>query len=190
MPDAGHYRYLVGPLGQAYAVLFGIASAEQVEAIFRNQAVQPAGVPAVRPDFTLYQQPDGNAFACHAGTVWPQIQGIWATAGAAYGDSGILGHELYHPLTGEIYGGTRERTGKGIVLWHSLPRQTWVATAVIRMIVAGVAGLTKVELRNLAHRGMTLNMTVEGAGCKPRPAKIFLPYSTIGKQDLRIVVNG
>lgn len=231
LADAGHYRYLVGPLGnsdhqealgQAYALLFGIAGAEQADAIFRNQPVQPAGVPAVWPDFPRYQQPDGNAFSRHAGTVWPQIQGMWAHAGALHGKSGILGHELfqlaahavrdaqfaeiYHPLTGEIYGGMQERSGKGIVLWDSPPRQTWAATAFIRMMVFGVAGLTpsvdglrfrpclpagltRVELRNLRFRDMTLNLTIEGAGCKPRPADLFLPFSTTGKQDVRIVVG-
>ncbi|HEY3444534.1 MAG TPA: amylo-alpha-1,6-glucosidase [Paludibaculum sp.] len=231
MPEAGHYRYIVGPLGnsdqqealgQAYAVLFGITSPVQTAEILRNQPVQPAGVPAVWPDFPRYQQPDGNAFSRHAGAVWPQIQGMWASAGAAYGNSSILGHELfqlaahavrdkqfaelYHPLSGEIYGGMQERPGKGIVLWDSLPRQTWAATAFIRMMIFNVAGLTpgpdglrfrpclpagltKVELRDLEYRGMTLNITVEGAGCKARPANTFLPYSTTGRQDVRIVVS-
>jgi glycogen debranching enzyme len=231
MPGAGHYRYLVGALGpsdnqealgQAYAILFGIASAEQVDAIFRNPPVQPAGVPAVWPDFPRYQLPDGNSFSRHAGTVWPQIQGMWAHAGATHGNSGILGHELfqlaahavrdkhfaelYHPLTGEIYGGMQERAGKGIVAWDSLPRQTWSATAFIRMMLFGVAGLTpaadglrfrpclpagltKVELRNLKYRDMTLNLTIEGAGCKSGQREIFLPFSTTGRHNVRIVVG-
>lgn len=231
MPGAGHYRYLVGPfgnsdhqeaLGQAYAVLFGVASEEQARSVFRNQPVKAAGVPAIWPDFPRYQQPDGNAFSRHAGTVWPQIQGMWAHAGAAYGDSAILGHELfqlaahavrdnqfaeiYHPLTGEIYGGMQERIGKGIVLWNSLPRQTWAATAFIRMMIYGVAGLTpapdglrfrpclpaglaKLELRNLRYRDMTLNLIVEGAGCNATPNDIFLPFTTTGKRDVHIVVT-
>ena len=147
---------------------------------------------------------------------------MWAHAGATYGNSGILGHELfqlaahavrdkqfaelYHPFTGEIYGGLQEHSGKGIVVWDSLPRQTWSATAFIRMMLFGVAGLTpspeglrfrpclpagltKVELRGLKYRDMTLNVTVEGSGCKARTPEIFLPWSTTGKQDVRIVVT-
>lgn len=242
LPDAGHYRYLVGPLGnsdhqealgQSYAVLFGIASAEQTDAIFRNQPVQPAGVPAIWPDFPRYQQPGGQSFSRHAGTVWPQIQGMWAHAAAMQGKSGILGHELfqlaahavrdrafaelYHPLTGEIYGGLQERSGKGIVEWDSLPRQTWSATAFVRMMLFGVAGLTPspeglrfrpclpaglttVELRNLRYRDMTLSLAIEGTGCSARSfsidgtdgkdgGEVFLPFTAFGKHEVRIVVS-
>ena len=49
--------------------------------------------------------------------------------------------EIYHPLTGEIYGGLQEREGQGIGLWGAASRQTWSATAYIRMVFIGLAGM-------------------------------------------------
>ena len=48
--------------------------------------------------------------------------------------------EIYHPLTGEIYGGRQER-GNGIVDWRAEPYQTWSATAYLRNIYMDLAGM-------------------------------------------------
>lgn len=208
LKDKGHYRFLVGPfgpcdyqegLGHAYALLFGIADQQQAEAVFANLHVTPAGLPCEWPSFPRYDSPDGMSFARHAGTVWPQIQGIWAEAAARAGKPNVFGHELlnlaaharrdrqfaeiYHPVTGEIYGGMQEASGKGIILWEATSRQTWAATAYMRMILLGLVGLrfdargfsvgpcvptgiSYVELRNLNYRGTLSNITIHGTGTK------------------------
>ena len=48
--------------------------------------------------------------------------------------------EIYHPDTGEIYGGLQELWGK-IKLWDSCSKQTWSATAFLAMIFYGIAGI-------------------------------------------------
>ena len=208
LKDKGHYRFLVGPfgpcdyqegLGHAYALLFGVANQQQAEAVFANLHVTPAGLPCEWPSFPRYDSPDGMSFARHAGTVWPQIQGIWAEAAARAKKPDVFGHELlnlaaharrdrqfaeiYHPTTGEIYGGMQEMSGKGIILWEAASRQTWAATAYIRMILFGLVGLrfdttgftvgpclpegvSHVELRNLNYRGTLSNITIHGTGTK------------------------
>ncbi len=210
LEDKEYYRFLVGPygacdhqeaLGHSYALLFGVADEQQATSIFANLHVTPAGVPCEWPSFSRYDSPDGQSFARHAGTVWPQIQGIWAEAAARAGKPDVFGHELlnladharrdrqfaeiYHPLTGEIYGGMQEASGKGIILWEATSRQTWAATAYIRMILFGLVGLridetgfqvhpcvpdgiSHVELRNLRYRDTFLNITIRGMGTKVR----------------------
>jgi glyoxylase-like metal-dependent hydrolase (beta-lactamase superfamily II) len=205
----GHYLFLTGPfgpsgrqeaLGHAYAILFGVADARQARLIFEHQHVAPAGVPCLWPNLERYRGPDGKGFARHAGTVWPQIQGMWALAAALHGRVGAFAHELtqlaghatrdrqfaevYHPLTGEIYGGWQERKGR-MALWTAQPRQSWAASAFVRMAVHGLAGVElerdgvrfapcappgigPVELGNLQVREARLDVTVRGQGARVR----------------------
>jgi glycogen debranching enzyme len=234
----GNYRYLVGPLGKcdhqegigsAYAILFGVADARQTEAIFRSQHITPAGIPCGWPNFQRYESKDGQSFGRHIGTVWPQIQGFWAEAAARAGKADIFGHELlnlaahavrdkqfaeiYHPLTGQIYGGLQEN-GQGIALWNATSRQTWSATAFIRMVFMGLAGMRfdtdgvrfqpclpkgvgNVHLANIRYRKMALDVTVSGSGSKIKKSTIngrdvkdcFLPADGEGRQVISIAVG-
>jgi glycogen debranching enzyme len=236
--QAGCYRYLVGPfgkcehqegLGSAYAILFGIADAKQTEAIFKNQHITPAGIPCGWPNFSRYESKDGKSFGRHIGTVWPQIQGFWAEAAARARKPDVFGHELfnlaahavrdrqfaeiYHPLTGEIYGGLQENGGR-IVLWNATSRQTWSATAYIRMVLTGLAGMRfdtdglrfqpvmpkgvgNVHLSNIRYRKMALDITVQGNGAKIKQCRIngkktkdgFLPADGEGRKVVAITVG-
>ena len=202
----GYYRYLVGPLGDcdhqeglglAYALLFGIANDEQAERVFANVHVTPAGFPCEWPSYPRYEAPDATAFARHAGTVWPQIQGFWAEAAARAWHPELFAHELrnlarhlrrdrqfaeiYHPLTGKIYGGMQEAGDKGIILWEATSRQTWAATAYLRMVLLGLVGIRcesdgirfqpclpsdvqSVHLQNLRYRHAILDIHITGPG--------------------------
>ena len=236
--EKGNYRYLVGPLGKcdhqegigsAYAILFGVADARQTEAIFKSQHITPAGIPCGWPNFARYESKDGKSFGRHIGTVWPQIQGFWAEAAARAGKPEIFGHELfnlaahavrdkqfaeiYHPITGEIYGGLQENGGK-IVLWNATSRQTWSATAYIRMVFMGLAGMRfdsdglrfqpcmpkgvgHVRLSNIRYRKMALDITVEGNGAKIKQCRVdgketkdgFLPVDGEGRKVVAITVG-
>jgi glycogen debranching enzyme len=203
-----NYRFLVGPfgacdlqegLGSAYALLFGLASTTQAESVFATQHIAPAGIPCGWPNLRRYESADGLSFGRHIGTVWPQIQGFWAEAAAQAGRADVFGHEffnlaahavrdkqfaeIYHPITGEIYGGLQENGDKGIILWQATSRQTWAATAYLRMVFLGLAGMrfdtdgirfrpcvpkgiSSVELRNIAYRRMIIDVTVRGSGTK------------------------
>ncbi|WP_026506654.1 amylo-alpha-1,6-glucosidase [Butyrivibrio sp. MC2013] len=92
----------------------------------------------------------------HSGTVWPHAQGFWALAmrKAGYGDKfdtelktmalravrDMQFAEIYHPVTGEIYGGLQELE-YNMILWKSCDKQTWSGTAFWSMIFYGIAGL-------------------------------------------------
>lgn len=164
LPALGSYRYLVDPrghsdvqegFGHAFAILFGIANAEQRDSILRTQHVTPAGLPCLWPPFERYAR-DGHV-GRHSGTVWPPIQAFWAEAAARCGRGDLVGHELtalarhaardgqffelYHPETGLPYGGLQERAGAGVELWDAVEHQTWSATGFLRIVLAAVAGL-------------------------------------------------
>ncbi len=205
-PETGLYRYFIDPwkgcdyqegLGHAYAILFAVADPRQVRSIFQHLHVAPAGLPCQWPSFPRYAAKDGQAFARHSGTVWPQIQAFWAEAAARHGRSDLLGHELYqlarhavrdsqfteiyHPLTGEIYGGMQEAGQRGIIQWRATSRQTWAATALLRMVFRGLAGMrferdrlafqpcipkgiARLRLEHIPYRSMTIDLLVHGAG--------------------------
>jgi hypothetical protein len=236
--EKGNYRYLVGPLGKcdhqegigsAYAILFGVADARQTEAIFKSQHITPAGIPCGWPNFKRYKSKDGQSFGRHIGVVWPQVQGFWADAAARAGKADIFGHELlnlaahavrdkqfaeiYHPLSGAIYGGLQEN-GQGIALWNATSRQTWSATAFIRMVFMGLAGMRfdtdgvrfqpclpkgvgNVHLANIRYRKIAIDITVQGSGSKIKKSSIngkdvtdcFLPADGEGRKVLSIVVG-
>ena len=216
----GSYRFLIGPLGAcdhqeglgaSYALLFGIADAAQAESIFRHQHVTPAGLPCGWPNLPRYDRPDKLSYGRHMGTVWPQIQGFWAEAAARARKPVVFGHELfnlaahavrdrhfaeiYHPITGEVYGGLQENAGQGIILWKATSRQTWAATAYLRMVLCGLAGMrcepagvrfqpcvppgiSTVELRNVPYRALRLDITIRGTGTTVRRC-------TVNGQDSR-----
>ena len=186
-------------LGNAYAILFGIADEGRRRLIFANQYVAPAGVPCVWPNVPRYNRKDGMSFGRHSGTVWPQIQGFWADAAARNGRVNIFSHELfnlaqharrdkqfaeiYHPITGRIYGGLQERGAQGIVLWRATSRQTWAATAFIRMIFMGLIGMRvdadgirfqpcvpddfdRIKLTRFRYRQIDIDIEITGHGNK------------------------
>jgi hypothetical protein len=237
--EQGTYRMLVGTarpfnhqeaLGSSYALLFGIADPQRAESVFAHQYVAPAGIPCGWPNLPRYERPDGRSFGRHMGTVWPQNQGFWAEAAARAGKTKIFAHELfnlaahatrdkqfaevYHPVTGEIYGGLQEDAQRGIVLFDSQPRQTWAATAFLRMILLGLVGLrfdvdgvrwqpcvpsgiTSVELTNVPYRNMTLDITIRGTGTQIKRCLVngrasadrFLAATEVGRQQITITLQ-
>ncbi len=201
----GNYNYIYDKfggcdyqegLGISFAVLFGIADDEQKKSIFDNYKTTPYGIPCVFPSFERYNTLDGLGFGRHSGTVWPHVQGFWADAVAENGRRELFDKEfmlqtqnalryyqfaeIYHPLTGEIYGGRQER-GNGIVEWRAEPYQTWSATAYLRNVYMNLIGMNfspagikfmpigshlvnSMALINLKYKKSVLNITVNGSG--------------------------
>jgi hypothetical protein len=200
---AGNYRYLVDGwggcdhqegLGSSFALLFGVADPDQALQVLKNQVITPHGIPCVWPTFNRYRRtPD--SYGRHSGTVWPHIQGFWAEAAARVGDRKKFQHEflslaqaatrdgmfaeIYHPDTGAVYGGLQE--GIPDWQWHSCLRQTWSATAFLRMVLMGMFGMrfspqgitfhpllpedvTQVVLNDLPYRNQILQVTITGSG--------------------------
>jgi glycogen debranching enzyme len=235
----GRYRFLIGPfgncdhqegLGSSYALLFGIADPKQAESVFAHQHVTPAGLPCGWPNLPRYERPDGMSFGRHMGTVWPQIQGFWAEAAARAGKVDVFSHEffnlaahavrdkhfaeIYHPMTGAVYGGLQENQGQGIILWQATSRQTWAATAYLRMVLLGLVGMrfdtdgirfepcvpkgiSSVDLRNVRYRNMMIDVTIRGTGTKVKQCLINgkeardhrLPAQTEGPHNVSILLT-
>lgn len=166
MEDKGCYRYIVDDfgncehqegLGHSFAILLGIADKEQTKRILENQYITEEGISCVWPCFERYLNYGENEYGRHAGAIWPHVEAFWADAAAKSGGLDLLEKEfncmttralrdglfaeIYHPETGEIYGGVQERWGKGITSWISELKQTWSATGYIRMILFDIIGI-------------------------------------------------
>lgn len=200
--EKGNYTYIIDDfggcdyeegMGVAFAILFGIADEEKIAKIMQNQHVTERGIACVWPSFERYLTEDGMSFGRHSGTVWPHIQDFWADAAARAGYTEIFDREvsaeiqnalssgqfaeIYHPITGTVYGGRQEREGRGIVEWVSQPWQTWSATAFLRNVYFDFLGMRfdedglrfapiasslakELRLRNFKYRGCTLDIKV------------------------------
>jgi len=213
-PATGRYRYLVDDfggcdyqegLGHAFVLEFGIADEAQAQAVLERQTVMAAGIPCVWPTFSRYAWQRDWTFGRHSGTVWPHIQGFWATAALAHGSperftfelQRLAEHanrdshfaEIYHPIGGESYGGLQEDRTHGMRLWASCKRQTWSATAFIRMILMGLLGmhfapdgvhfapylpdgLGPLRIGRLSYRRMMLDVQIEGQGSRVESCRV------------------
>lgn len=210
--DKGMYNYLIDPfggsdkqesLGNAFAILFDIANDEKKESIFNNLYITDNGIPCVFPTFNRYS--DLKNYGRHSGTIWPHIQGFWAQVCSknnkmdlflteylsltdkAFRDQQFV--EIYHPVSGEQYGGIQEPTLNTNELWDATNRQTWSATAYLSMVLYGILGLEfepdgvfinpnvpigfeEIHLSNLKYRDMTINLNIKGNGDKFHLMKI------------------
>jgi glycogen debranching enzyme len=238
-PELGTYRYLLDAgedprrqegLGHAFAILLGIADEAQSRSIFTNQHITAHGIPSLWPNYDRYVNAEGTAFGRQSGTIWPQVNAVWAMAALAAGRHDIAWQELkwlaqkacrdvqfsemYHPLTGAMYGGVQERPSVSDkpVEWAACRRQTWCATGYIRMILSTLLGLdveeaglalapflphdvSHVSLTGLHYRNATLTVSVgRRTGVSEvwlnghRQQTAFIPAGTTGPQhiDIRI----
>ena len=114
--------------------------------------------------------------------------------------------EIYHSVTGEIYGGVQECEKQGISLWKSEIKQTWSATGYLHMIFADIFGMSigadgvyfrprlpgeisRLELSGLILSGMTVNIDVAAKSGRSAAEPTFVPFGA-GEKDIRITVNG
>jgi glycogen debranching enzyme len=229
--ESGKLAYMIDPwevcarqegLGLAFALIFGILEDSEAALAIQSQFVTPCGIPCVWPSFARYDTSDGMGFGRHSGTVWPHVQGFWGEAVARHDNRNLLVNEvlalagnadrdaqfaeIYHPVTGLIYGGRQEfaiddqspnrdpmplplqrTTTPGaqdnIEEWRSCRRQTWSATALLRMIITGLIGMRfdengiswqpqsydeiqHVQLAGLHYRRAILNIKLSGSGSK------------------------
>ena len=216
--ERGTYSYLVDAeddpdrqegLGAAFAILFGVADETRAQSIFEHQHLTAHGLPCLWPTYDRYTNAEGTSFGRHSGTIWPQVNATWALAAAQNGrrDLGwfeleslaqkacrdVQFSEMYHPLTGERYGGLQENPGVYPDVHPSLPissepvefnsciRQTWCATGYIQMVLSTLFGLrlgktgvafspympseiTRMSISGLHYRDTTLTVAVERSG--------------------------
>lgn len=236
--ESGNYRYLhdrfggcdsFEGLGLSFAILFGVADEEKRNKIFKNTTVTEQGIACVYPSFSRYDSEDGMSFGRHSGTVWPHVQGFWADAAAKHHRRDIFDFEfskqtehtvkgwqfseIYHPITGEIYGGVQERGVCGITGWESVPFQTWSATSYLRQVYFDILGMKfsangiafdpictslvkTAELKGLHYRNAVLNITLCGCGEKIVSFKLngketepFICCDIVGENNIEILIG-
>jgi hypothetical protein len=230
--------------GLAFAILFDLATPDQKASIFRTVYRAPAGIPALWPTFPRYKSVSGSPlmedfygqhfraerFGRHSGTVWPQVQAYWALASLNEGRTDFFDYEfwrlikasvrdgqfseIFHPLTGEEYGGLQEHYSQSYITeWASVPRTAWGSTGFLALIHKGLAGMhyntegirfkpylpqeiNELQLRNIPYRSALLHVTIEGQGNRIQSFSIngrsvtenFLPANFQGQADIRITL--
>lgn len=158
--ELGRYRYLVDApgaddrqegLGLAFALLFGVADDDQARRIFANVHLTAHGIPCLWPTYSRYAE--RGEYGRHSGPIWPQVNAAWALACVARGREDLARRELvllaakacrdggfaevFHPDTGEPYGGVQEHHERaGIELYPVLRRQSWCASGFLAMVAA------------------------------------------------------
>lgn len=142
-------------LGISFAILSGIADKEYAKEVIENAKLTTHGIACVYPSFERYT--DLGGLGRHSGTIWPFIQGFWGLAlkkcekYSAFDENlRIMAEkacqngqfsEIYHSVTGEIYGGLQEDAPDGKIReWKSMRRQSWSASAFLALIVEGLFG--------------------------------------------------
>ncbi len=86
------YNYLVTSpnaelLGEAFAVLFGIADNERQQQIIKNSPLVPYGVPCVEPQIP-------NIPPYHNNGIWPFVEAYFAWAAAKAGNEAAVSHAI------------------------------------------------------------------------------------------------
>ena len=158
--ENGTYDYLAyecdyqEALGVAFALLFDVADERQTELVLKNTYITKQGIACVWPSFERYLKLGG--YGRHSGCIWPHAQAFWAQACAkkAYAEgfefelftlaekavkNGQF-HEVYHPETGEVYGGLQGSGRNNIGIAHSVEHQTWSATGYLSLLYFHVLG--------------------------------------------------
>ena len=158
--EKGNYDYLAyecdyqEAIGLGFVILFGIADERQTALVLQNTQVTEQGIAIVWPCFDRYLNLGG--YGRHCGVIWPHGQGFWARAcsqsGYRYGyeyemflmaEKAVRDnqfYEIYHPDTGEAYGGIQEFGPNNFGMWGSCSHQTWSATGYLSLIYYELLG--------------------------------------------------
>ncbi|QOD60738.1 hypothetical protein H9I45_15570 [Polaribacter haliotis] len=211
-----NYNYLVDPFGNSdaqesmgisFSLLFDITEKNNIDKIFKNTKIEPAGIPCVYPTFKRFRNEKLDSYGRHSGTVWPHIQGFWADAAMKNNKPEIFLHEfnaltrhalrdfqfveIYHPTKETAYGGIQEPHLKEWTTWFCAERQSWSATAYLSMIFKNIIGM------DFSEKGITFSPflpkeinDVEFLGLKYRNSIIDIHISGSGNKIEQFSVNG
>lgn len=193
-------------LGNAFAILFGIADGEKALSIAKVQYRSPHGVPCVYPSYERYSSLGEGCFGRHSGTVWPFIQGFWADAAARCGRKDLFFDEfmkqtenavnscgffeIYHPETGKPYGGWQEEKGE-MFEWGPIEFQTWSATAYLRNVYMDIFGMRfKEDGISFEPCGLPLCEHMTLTGIKYRECEMDIELKGFGDTLKSFKLNG
>ena len=201
-------------LGEALAIIYGVADSEQRELLTRRMPIVPFGVPSFWP-YIADQPPYHNA------AIWPQVLGFWTWAAAEAGNAAAVEHGL-----GSIY--------RAAALFLTNKENMVASTGhfegtelnsdrLIGSVGANLATVYRVlfglrfeqdrlafrpfvpraydgerTLRNLRYRGSTLAITVRGFGSAVATATLDgrplpqpeIPAGLTGAHTIELTMNG
>ncbi len=217
-------------LGLAFTILFDIADDNQKKIIADKTQKDSYGIPCTYPRFPRFQNLPAEQFGYYNGTVWPYIQGFWSNAylktqqnrqfsnvlklltNQVYRDKQFFGS--YNPVTGMPYGGMYTTNSNEFKELQPIHRQTWSASAYMRMLLFGLFGMNITEeginfnpsisygaktltIRNIRYRDATLTISITGKGNKIQAFSVngtvkgdhFIPADVKGKKEITIVMG-
>ncbi|HEV7652022.1 MAG TPA: amylo-alpha-1,6-glucosidase [Actinophytocola sp.] len=193
-PDLGRYAYYEDAdgglsdrcegLGTALALLWGVADDDQAAAVVRSAATTPSGLPCLWPRHPLWASwLPRDEYRYHNGMVWPFVQGYWGWAAAARGFTDVFAAELDHLAGLAGRAGTFHEYYRPDGRPGGSARQLWSAAGYLALVHNGLfgtvsddagvafrpvvpAGFERLRLTGLAHRGLTLDVTITGSGTR------------------------
>ncbi|WP_285743186.1 glycosyl hydrolase family 65 protein [Lentzea sp. NBRC 105346] len=195
------YGYFVTPDGRvdptqesaglAFAIMLGVASAEQTRQILDGAHWEPRGIPTSRPHFPRFGDDRPGR---HNVSVWPVVHSMFGHAAALGGRTDLFGRavtdlarlgffELYNARTGAVDGGWQTDGSGEQTHWRSEPDQAWSASGYLRMIYSGLFGFAfggdgltfaptlppgwgPASLFGVPYRDATFDITLTGAGSR------------------------
>ena len=224
-PDKGYYAYFIDEtgkadsrmegLGEAFAILTGVADAKQTREILAKTPTTPWGFPCLWPQFDEWKDYKRDfAHYYHNGMIWPFVQGYWAWAASQSKDVATFSRELdalvklseKNDTFMELY---RPEDGKP----DGSPRQLWSASGFLSMIYHGLFGMDfrqdgiafapvvperfeQLMLSNVKYREAQLRLVVRGHGTRVRQFKLdgkatkpFIASSLKGPHEIEIVMR-
>jgi len=211
LPEKGYYAYFLDEngvpvpqmegLGEAFAILTGVAGAERARKVLESTPTTSWGTPCLWPQFENWRNyKTHDCLYYHNGMVWPFVQGYWAWAASRMKDVKVFDRELdalvrlsqkqdtymefYRPEDGAPDGS---------------PRQLWSASGFVSMVYHGLFGMEfeedgvrfspvvparfkNLELSDVKYRDAVLRIVVKGNGTtigdfkvdgKPRKTRFF-----------------
>jgi glycogen debranching enzyme len=223
--DKGYYAYFIDEtgaldprmegLGEAFAILTGVANEKKANSILKNTPTTSWGFPCLWPQYPEWRDYKRDfAHYYHNGMIWPFVQGYWAWAATDMKNVPVFARELdalvklseKNDTFMELY---RPEDGKP----DGSPRQLWSASGFLSMIYHGLFGMEFSEkgvafapvvperfdelvLDNVKYRGAQLRIVLKGHGTRIRQFKMdgksarpFIPASLTGSHQIEIVMK-
>jgi hypothetical protein len=193
LPEKGYYAYYIDAhgkldermegLGEAFAILTGVADADRARQILAATPTTAWGFPCLWPQYEEWRSYKTDfAHYYHNGMIWPFVEGYWAWAASESKDAKTFGRELdalvklsqKSDTFMELY---RPEDGKP----DGSPRQLWSASGFLSMIYHGLLGVhfeqdglrfapvvperfQQIALANFKYRSDSLQIRVAGHG--------------------------
>jgi Mannosylglycerate hydrolase MGH1-like glycoside hydrolase domain/Glycosyl hydrolase family 65, C-terminal domain len=226
LPDKGYYAYFLDEsgapnprmegLGEAFAILTGVANPTRARQILQATPTTPWGFPCLWPQFEEWRDYRRDfAHYYHNGMIWPFVEGYWAWAASRQGDVQTFGRELQALIKLSEKNNTfmefyRPEDGAP----DGSPRQLWSASGFLSMIYHGLFGMDfetngirfapvvppgfqTLTLSNVKYRSATLRIVVKGHGTAIEQFKLdgqarrepFLDAGLEGPHELEILLR-